>query len=63
MLFPVYAMDVFDNRFVYFAGGGGYEIPNQIQGYRLTSGKKQVDLPEICTVVTDPAMVNYMVIT
>ena len=27
-------MEVFEN-YVYFGGGGGYEIPNMIQGYRL----------------------------
>ena len=62
MEFPIYSMDVFENYYVYFGGGGGFEIPNVIQGYRLSSGKKFVDLPEVCKVETDPHSADFMLI-
>ncbi len=34
---PIYSMEAFAN-YIYFGGGGGYEIKNQIVGYKIESG-------------------------
>ena len=39
MLFPIYCVETWDDRFVYLGGGGGNEIPNMIQVYPLDGRK------------------------
>ena len=57
---PIYAMEGYSN-FVYFGGGGGYEIKNQIIGYRSIIGE-----PILGEVVheesTGDGVANYMTI-
>ena len=38
---PIYSMESYQD-FLYFGGGGGYEIKNQIVGYQYEPGKKIV---------------------
>ena len=37
--FPIYSVEVF-NDFVFLGGGGGYEIANKIQVYKMAQGTK-----------------------
>ena len=53
-------MDIFENTFVYFGGGGGYEIPNQIVGYRLKSGAQHVITPEVAKLETGEQIADYL---
>ena len=53
-------MEVFEN-YIYFGGGGGYEIPNMIQGYRLpAAGETLLKDKPIFEMKTDDAVANYM---
>ena len=53
-------MECFDN-FLYFGGGGGYEIKNQIVGYQYELGKAIVT-KIVHTEMTGDAVANYMTI-
>lgn len=39
--FPIYAIEVFKD-FIYLAGGGGYEISNKIQVYRIPATNPKI---------------------
>ena len=57
-MIPVYSMEGYGG-FVYFGGGGGYEIKNQIIGYRINP-----DSPILTQMVheesTDKGIANFM---
>lgn len=59
-MFPIYAMEMFDN-FVYLGGGGGMELKNVIVGYRMQHGNP-VLTQVVHTESTDKAVANYMTV-
>ena len=57
---PIYSMECY-NDFLYFGGGGGYEIKNQIVGYQYELGKTVVS-KIVHTEMTGDAVANYMML-
>lgn len=56
--FPIYSCEVF-NDYIFLGGGGGFEIANQIQVYRMKAGEKL--LKELVhEEVTGNEVCNYM---
>lgn len=57
-MIPIYSMESYGD-FVYFGGGGGYEIKNQIVGYRMETGN-----PILTKIIheerTGEAVANFM---
>lgn len=56
--FPIYAVEVF-GEYVYLAGGGGFEIANKIQVYRIMQGKT-VLTEQVHEEITGKEVCNFM---
>ena len=57
---PIYSMEMYNN-FLYFGGGGGYEIKNQIVGYEYTEGCKFVE-KIVHEELTGDAVANFLLV-
>ena len=57
---PIYSMESFQD-FLYFGGGGGYEIKNQIVGYQYEPGNKIVT-KIIHEELTGDAVANFLMV-
>jgi hypothetical protein len=56
--FPIYAVEVFGD-YVFLAGGGGFEIANKIQVFRLTPGSN-ILTEQVHEEVTGKEVCNFM---
>ena len=56
--FPIYAVEVFGD-YVFLAGGGGFEIANKIQVYKITAGKT-ILTDQVHEEVTGKEVCNFM---